>query len=446
MQRLRCTATSLRGRRRKRDKAKLLSLRPLCLCGKNNGPDMNILMLTSSYPKYVGETTAPFIESIAVGLVRRRHTVHVVAPYHPDVRRAPVEYGVRLHFYRYAPHRALNVYGYAESLRADVSLRRAALAAVPLALAASLRALLSLTHRHRFDLIHAHWVLPNGAPAVIAARLRRLPLVVSLHGSDVYLASRGCPLALSAAAVLRSAGAITACSDDLRQRAVRLGAPPARTMVIPYGVDVHAFRPDPRAGAQVRAELNLPSNTSLILAIGRMVYKKGFTYLLDAMPHIRASHPRATLVLAGYGDLLDELKERAGRLGVADVVIFPGQLPRDRAARYVAAADVYVVPSVRDDAGNVDGLPNTLLEGMGAARPIVATRTAGIPDVITDGVHGLLVPERDPAALADAIVRLLTDRDVAVRLGEAARCRALDELSWDVTAARFEEAYHRAMM
>jgi len=402
-------------------------------------------MLTSSYPKYVGETTAPFIESIAVGLVRRQHTVHVVAPFHPDVRRAPIEYGVRLHFYRYAPHPALNVYGYAESLRADVGLRRTALAAVPFALAASLRALLHLTRRYQFDLIHAHWALPNGAPAMIAARLSGLPLVVSLHGSDVYLAFKGWSLALSAAAVFRSADAITACSRDLYQRALRLGAPPARITVIPYGVDAHAFRPDPRAGIQVRAELSLPPDTPLILAMGRMVYKKGFTYLLDAMPRIRAIHPRAMLVLAGYGDLLDELKERARRFGLEEAVIFSGQLPRDRAARYVAAADVYVVPSVRDDAGNVDGLPNTLLEGMGAARPIVATRTAGIPDVVTNGVTGLLVPERDPAALAEAITRLLTDRDVAARLGEAARRRVLEELSWDVTAARFEEAYRRAM-
>jgi glycosyltransferase involved in cell wall biosynthesis len=176
-----------------------------------------------------------------------------------------------------------------------------------------------------------------------------------------------------------------------------------------------------------------------------MVYKKGFTYLLDAMPRIRAIHPHATLVLAGYGDLLDALKRRAYELNVADAVIFPGQLPRDRAARYVAAADVYVVPSVRDDAGNVDGLPNTLLEGMGAACPIVATRVAGIPDVVVDGVHGVLVPERDPEALAEAITRLLIGRDVAVRLGEAARRRVLEELSWDVVAARFEEAYLRAL-
>lgn len=406
---------------------------------------MNILMLTSSYPKYAGETTAPFIEEIAAGMVRRGHTVHILAPFHPELRRAPVERGVHLHFYRYSPHPALNVYGYAESLRADIGLRGAALAAAPLALAASLRGILALTARQRFDLLHVHWVLPNGLPAALAAYLRGMPLVVSMHGSDVYLAGKAWPLSLTAAAIFRRAGAITACSADLYERALRLGASFTRTEVTPYGVNAHAFRPDPRAGGLVRAELGLAEDTRLIVAMGRMVHKKGFSYLIDALPRIRAAHPQARLVLAGYGDLLEELKQRAERLGVADAVLFPGQLPRDRAARYVAAADVYVVPSVRDDAGNIDGLPNTLLEGMGAARPIVATNIAGIPDVVGDGIHGLLTPERDAAALASAIGRLLSDGDLAARLGEAARRRVLDELSWDVTAARFEAAYHRAI-
>src|ERR1700752_4538414 len=170
-------------------------------------------MLTSSYPKYVGETTAPFIEEIAAGLVRRGHTVHVIAPYHRDIRRAPVERGIYLHFFRYSPVRALNVYGYAESLQADVGLRGAVLAAAPLALGAGMLAMLRLTANHRppttresgragerenenhpftpspllpfspspeasvvvrpssFDVIHGHWVLPNGSPAALVARL-----------------------------------------------------------------------------------------------------------------------------------------------------------------------------------------------------------------------------------------------------------------------------------
>jgi glycosyltransferase involved in cell wall biosynthesis len=419
-------------------------------------------MLTSSYPKYAGETTAPFIEEIAAGLARRGHTIHVVAPYHRDVERAPVERGVHLHFFRYTPWRMLNVWGYAEALRADVGLRGRALAAAPLALGASLLTLLRLTanERHRtradscvevihrppaFDLIHAHWVLPNGAPAAVVARLRGLPLVISLHGSDVYLAERAAPLTLAAAAAFRAAQLVTACSSDLKERALRLGARPDSVEVIPYGVDPQAFQPDPQAGAQVRAELGLAPDTPLIVAVSRLVYKKGLTYLLEAFPAIQARHPDAVLVIGGYGDLREELERRARQLGIAPSVRFPGQLARDRAARYISAADVYVVPSIRDQSGNVDGLPNVLLESMGAARPIVASCVAGIPEVIADGEHGLLVPERDPAALAAAITRLLDDRRLAQRLGMAARRRIIEELTWDATAARFEAAYCRAL-
>jgi glycosyltransferase involved in cell wall biosynthesis len=427
-------------------------------------------MLTTSYPKYPGETTAPFIEEIAAGLARRGHCVHVVAPYHREVRRAPVERDVHLHFFQYSPWRALNVWGYAEALRADVGLRGRALLAAPLALGAGVKALLRVTNDQRpttndqspmnglasghssfgvrrssFDIIHAHWVLPNGPPAALAARLRGLPLVISLHGSDVYLAERAAPLSLAAAGAMRAAAAITACSGDLRDRALRLGALADRVDVIPYGVDPRAFQPDPASGAHVRAELGLPPGTPLIVSVSRLVYKKGLTYLLEALPRVLERHPDAVLVIAGYGDLRDELERRAGELGVASQVRFPGQLDRERAARYVGAADVYAVPSIHDQGGNVDGLPNALLEGMGAARPIVASRVAGIPEVIVDGRHGLLTPERDSAALAAAITRLLDDRALAQRLGAAARRRVLDELTWDATAERFERAYRRAV-
>lgn len=405
---------------------------------------LTICMLTSSYPKYVGETTAPFIEEIAAGLAQRGHTVHVLAPFHRDVRRAPVERGVHLHFFRYSPLRALNVWGYAESLQADVGLRGAVFAAAPLALAAGTAALWRLT-RQPFDLIHAHWVIPNGPPAALVARLRGLPLVVSMHGSDVYLAERAAPIALAAALTYRAAGGSTACSGDLRQRALRLGAPAERAEVIPYGVDASQFTPDPAAGPALRADLGLPVDTPLVLTMSRLVYKKGLTYLLEAWPQVLAAHPRAVLVIAGYGDLRDELERRAAELGVAASVRFPGQLERAQAARAINGADVYVVPSIRDQRGNVDGLPNALLEGMAAARPIVASRVAGIPDVIDDGVHGLLTAERDPHAIAAAVSRLLADRALAERLGAAARRRVTEELTWDIAAQRFEQVYARAL-
>jgi glycosyltransferase involved in cell wall biosynthesis len=163
--------------------------------------------------------------------------------------------------------------------------------------------------------------------------------------------------------------------------------------------------------------------------------------LLRTLPALRASNPQVRLLLAGYGDLHDEYVAMIDALGVADMVVMPGQLLRDEVARVIASADVYCVPSVHDELGNVDGLPNALLEGMAAGRAIVASAVAGIPDVITDGVQGLLVPEGDEPRLAQAIVSILSNRAYADRLGMAARAQVSDALTWSRVTARLVAGY-----
>ena len=225
------------------------------------------------------------------------------------MRRAPVERGVHLHFFRYSPVRALNVWGYAESLQADVGLRGRALAAAPLARgrghagAAAPDSAEPSTKDHRpvtttvecpatfvvrrplrsFDLIHAHWVLPNGTPAALVARLRGLPLVISLHGSDVYLAERAAPLSLAAAATFRAAGAVTACSGDLqRARAAPGRARPTASRSSPMASTRRRSSPTREPARWCGPSWACAPDAPLIVTVSRLVYKKGLTYLLEA--------------------------------------------------------------------------------------------------------------------------------------------------------------------
>ena len=230
-------------------------------------------MVTSSYPRFPGDSVGTFMEPIAKSVAARGHEVHVVAPWHPLVARPPRENGVFFHFYKYAPVRGLNVFGYAAALRADVSVRVAAYLAAPLALAAGWRAARAVARERQATVMHGHWVIPGGA--VAAAARRDLPLVVSLHGSDVYVAETLAPARHVAGRVFRRAGAITACSADLGRRAVALGADPARVEVVPYGVDAERFRPDPLLRAKHRASLGVPAHAPLVFAAGRLVRKKG---------------------------------------------------------------------------------------------------------------------------------------------------------------------------
>jgi glycosyltransferase involved in cell wall biosynthesis len=399
-------------------------------------------MLTTSYPRFPGDTIGTFMDPIAKGIAARGHDVHIVLPWHPRLARNPVEDGVHFHPFRYAPHPGLNVFGYAAALRADVRLRGAAYIAAPLALAASWRAVRRVAAEVGATLLHGHWIIPNGA--VVTSAGLRLPTVVSLHGSDVYVAERHAFARVAARAALHRLDWLTACSDDLRDRMIALGADPGRAVTIPYGVDAQRFRPDAALRAEGRRAMGAAPGDLVLLTVGRFVRKKGFEYLIDAVGHLAPRWPALRLVIAGGGDLEAELRARVHERGLAARVSFPGVLAQSAVAAYLAGADIAVMPSVRDDAGNVDGLPNTVMEALASGTPLVATRVGGIPSVIEHERTGWLVAERDAGALEVALDRLLADPEARTALGAAARADVLRRRTWEMVADAFEQVYDRA--
>ena len=397
-------------------------------------------MVTSSYPRFPGDSVGTFMEPIATSIAARGHIVHVVAPWHPRVARRPVEHGVHFHFYKYAPLQSLNVFGYAEGMRADVQLRRAALAAAPLALAAGWRTARHVARAHKATIMHGHWVVPGGVTAAAAAP--SLPLVISLHGSDVYVAEKFAPARAAARLAFRRAAFVTACSEDLATRAVALGAPKERTTVIPYGVDANRFHPSAAARSEFRQKNGIPEDVPMIAAAGRLVSKKGFEYLIDALPIV----DRAVIALAGDGTLRDELRTRSERAGVSDRVLFLGDRTQDDVSSLFASADVIATPSVRDEAGNVDGLPNVVMEALASGTPLITTTAGGIGAIVEHEATALIVPEKDAAALGMAVKRAISDAALRERLGAAARVLVQRRFGWARTAEQFEDVYRRALV
>jgi glycosyltransferase involved in cell wall biosynthesis len=394
-----------------------------------------VVMITTSYPRFPGDGVGSFIEPIAKGVAARGHEVHLVAPWHPALTRGREEDGVFFHFFRYALTPSMNVFGYASSLHADTHLKLGAWLATPSALATGTFKAMRVAQKRHATVVHAHWVVPGGAIGSMAAGGR--PLVVSLHGSDVFVAEQRALVGRAARHVFERAEWITACSDDLHRRAVALGAPANRIETLPYGVDVARFAPSPATRADVRRRFDL-GDAPVVFAAGRLVSKKGFEVLIDATLALRATMPHVRLIIAGDGDRRADLERRAAPLGTR---VLLGNQPQDEIGRLAAAADVVAVPSVHDEAGNVDGLPNVALEALATGTPVVASRVGGLPQAIEDGVTGLLVPERDAGALADAIAHVLSDRSLGRRLGTAAREAVTRRFGWPHVAERLETIY-----
>ena len=228
------------------------------------------------------------MQPIAHGMAARGHEVHMVLPWHPRWTRPSA--GGR----RHVPSVSLRP-GASRSTSSDTPapcvptsrVRGAALMATPLALAAGWRAARTVAKRIGATLMHGHWVVPGGAMA--AAASRELPLVISLHGSDVYLAERHGAIGRVARWTFAQAAAVTACSEDLRVRAHALGANPSASVTIPYGVDVSRFRPDAAARAAMRHRWQIPGDAEIVFTAGRFVRKKGFEYLIDTLAQLAPS-------------------------------------------------------------------------------------------------------------------------------------------------------------
>ncbi|MGH7415892.1 MAG: glycosyltransferase family 4 protein [Candidatus Rokuibacteriota bacterium] len=283
-----------------------------------------------------------------------------------------------------------------------------------------------------FEVIDAHFAFPDGVAATLLGRLFRCPVVVTLRGSIVRLATYGLHRP-QLRWTLRRADRVTAVSSSLADVASRLGRPLERVRVIPNGVDPARFAPMRRADARRLA--GLPAGSPVLLTVAGLYEGKGQHLVMEVLPSLLARHPDLLYVMVGSprpGDgYRGRLQQRAWRLGVQEHVRFIGPRRHDELARWFSAADVTVL------ATQSEGWPNVLLESLACGTPVVATRVGGTPEIVRDGLDGLLVPYGDTPALAEALGRALdtawdrtelTRRALTFDWAESVE-RSLDELN-----------------
>jgi glycosyltransferase involved in cell wall biosynthesis len=290
-----------------------------------------------------------------------------------------------------------------------------------------------LLRRGRFDIVHTH-SFRTELGSVLWSRLPGLASIVvrTVHNVDeFYVSPRYSALTrLSAHGLDRIVAISDAVAEYLRREAA---LPDEKLVRIHYGIDPSPFRPD--LPPPSRRPLGDPLRRPTLGMVARLAPQKGHRVLLDALPAIRSAFPDVYARLVGHEELSTaaELHAYAVERGVDDLVWFEGF--RADVAQVMADLDVFVLPSLWEGFGLV------LLEAMAAGRPVVASAVGPIPEIVVDGVTGLLVPPGDPAALAEAIVRLLGDPELAAALGRAGRARVERELRVDTMVARTESLY-----
>jgi glycosyltransferase involved in cell wall biosynthesis len=287
-------------------------------------------------------------------------------------------------------------------------------------------------YRGAVDVVLGSWAYPDGFAAVVAGELLGVPSVVKVHGSDVNVVAKVPGARRMAGWALPRASRVVAVSRALGDEVVALGVDRARVAIVMNGVDAALFQPRDRAAA--RAALDLPADGPLAVYVGNLKPIKGVVDLAIAFGQLLATRPTARLAIVGGGP------ERAAveaALGPArERVVLAGPRPLDEIPRWMAAADVLVLPSWNE------GTPNVVLEALACGRRVLATAVGGVPDLLTEPALGVLVPPRDPTALAAALATALDapgDPAAIAALGSRGGWAASAAALHDVLRAATEE-------
>jgi glycosyltransferase involved in cell wall biosynthesis len=286
--------------------------------------------------------------------------------------------------------------------------------------------------RYKPDLLHVHWPFPHGLMAYPASVLRGIPMVFTFHGAELLLAKKFSYVADILRWLTRRTAGVTVNSSFTRKLVENIYTGPIE--VVPYGQTI-----EPKPSVQ-RAPEAIPT----LLFVGRLVERKGLTYLLDALPLVLAQRP-TRLRIVGKGPLEEELHHHCLQLGLHDHVDFLGFLSKEELASEYAACDIFVLPSIVDSRGDTEGLGVVLIEAMAHAKPIIATEVGGISDVILQNRTGMLVPQRDSRALAEAICTLLNNSHEATCMGMRGRDDVMERFGWKRIRPLWQQVFDRAL-
>jgi glycosyltransferase involved in cell wall biosynthesis len=395
---------------------------------------MRVCVLTTSFPLYKGIAVGIHVIEKARHLAKLGVEVDVLAPHHHGAARREVIDGIQVRRFRYVLPERWQTLCYGAGIPTNLKRSLWAKLQLPLFLLALFPNAIRMARKS--DLIHAHWSL-TGLVGVLVGRLLGKPVVVMMHGAEVYVLKSNPVIRF----VVEQADYVLCNSSYTLERILEISRPKAHAVVSP-GVDTERFRPGVDLSVFRQREPDIPMDRPLVFALGKFIERKGFPYLIDAMA-LLTQNPAPFLMIRGRGPLEAQLRRRVKERGIEHRVKFLDHIPDDCIPAYYGAADVFALPSIVDRREDTEGLGVVLLEALACGTPCVASRVGGIVDIITEGLNGYLVEPASPKALAKRISRLITDDRLREEMGRQGRESIEKRFAWRVQAQEILDVYRK---
>ncbi|OWV20745.1 glycosyltransferase [Fibrobacter sp. UWB3] len=425
---------------------------------------MKVLVIGSVYPRFQEDAEVPWLRTSIAHLKKAGVEIQVLAPAYKGLKSHDID-GTHVNRFRYAPA-AWEILTHEEGAPSKMASKPwLQLLAIPYIINGFFQCI-RICRKWRPDVIHAHWPFPHAYIALGAAKLFKIPLVLNFHGAELLLIRKKKWVKPLLKFAIGQAQAIFANSSFTAGKIKAL-----RNVNVewsPYGTTLEDNKDE---SGVILSETKDPvtivphpvNGKFKILFVGRHIERKGICYLIEAAKHL--PRDKFEIRIVGVGDLTEQLKAQAEAMqsvilnpgtesGINSSegssqgnqpanIIFTGKLSPEALANEYKTANVFTLPAIVDHKGDTEGLGVVLIEAMELGLPIVASNVGGIPDVVVDGESGILVPEKDPVALADAFKCLEADPTLIQKLLAGARKRIEECFTWDGIIERQIEVYKR---
>ncbi len=393
---------------------------------------MKVLYIVSAFPRYEGDVITPWMIETIKRLKAEDVAVTVFSPSYKGLKSHQV-YGIPVKRFRYF------FSGWENLTHEETAPDRVARGFLPKILVffyllSGSFSIIKLCLREKFDVIHVHWTVPHFWFGFLGRLVSKAPIVSTFYGVELRWVKSKIPLFKPFLKwSIKKSNKVIAISEHTNKEVTALCK--REVQIIPYGVSL--------SEKDLKKEKSSSKN-KIILFVGRLVERKGVSYLIEAFSKI-AEETQAELVIVGQGPEKEKLEQLAKQKHSDYKIIFADFVNDEELRNYYENCSVFVLPAITDEKGDTEGLGVVLIEALNYKKPVIASNVGGITDIVIDGKTGLLVPEKNSEELAKALEKILSDVSLANRLGEEGYNYVKEKFAWERIIGELKKVYEDAV-
>jgi len=397
-----------------------------------------ILVFASTFPRWKNDTNPPFVYELSKRLTKDFEII-VLAPHYPGAETYEEMDGMKVYRFRYFLKKYQKLAG-SGGILPTIKKNKWYFFQVPFFMLGEYLALRKLVKKEKPDMIHAHWIIPQGINAFVNYKISKIPYVVTTWGGDMFIFKKKGIIAYCLkklySKTINNSFYSTTVNIAFKEEMQEISKDKNKILYIPNGVDTKLFNPHNKDNS-IKKKYNI--NGQFMLFVGRLTEKKGIEYIIKAMPKLIEKYPKIKLLIVGGGELKEELEKLSSELKVNNNVIFTGPITNHELPRYYASADLFIAPSIQTKQGDREGFPTVFLEAMASGTPIITTNIEGIREIIQEKKNGFIVTQKSSEELSNAILSFFKNKDNLTKMKAISREIAVSNYDWSKVIKQYQE-------